>query len=173
MAKKKLHEKLYTEQILGGAKVVRLAQSCVCKTTFGDSSAAGNACEATSIYVEFGFGIGSRSSRRLQWARHAHNKCIASGAQKHALFVCGDVANISAHARPHRESAERNSNCNCCYRDYSAQPREGNNNYNTSMQQQAQHFNATAITTTACPRSKKQLSILQLLRIPVLFVLIT
>ena len=92
------------------------------------------------ISLEFGFGIGRRSSRRLQLARHAHNKWIASGQQKrsvgHALFVCSDVTNISARARPHRESAERDSNCNFCCHNYSAQPREGNHNDNTSMQQQ-------------------------------------
>ena len=53
-----------------------------------------NACEATSMNLEFGFGIGSRSSRRLQWARHAHNKCIASG---HILRV--RRGNISARAQ--------------------------------------------------------------------------
>ena len=55
-------------------------------------------------------GVGSRSSRRLQLARHAHNKCIASGQHKRSMdqssFVCG--------------SAERYSNCNRCYCDYSA-----------------------------------------------------
>ena len=94
----------------------------------GRSASGGNACPATWLVSEFGRrgSVGSRSSRRLQLARHAHNKCIASGQQKrsvgHVLFVCG--------------SAERYSNCNRCFRDDSAQPRGGNNNDNTSMQQQ-------------------------------------
>ena len=56
--------------------------------------------------LEFVFGIGSRSSKKLQLARHAHNKCIASWQHKRyqctRSTVCGDVANISARARPHR-----------------------------------------------------------------------
>ena len=45
-----------------------------------------------------------------QEGRRAHNKCIAPGQQKrsvgHALFVCGDVGNISTRTRPQRESAK-------------------------------------------------------------------
>ena len=94
----------------------------------------------------WGGDIGSRSSRRLQLTRDAHNKCIASGQQAvgHALSVCSFT--------------KRYSNGNRRYRDDSAQPRERNNNDNTSMQQQALYFNATAmtikttaVTTTACP----------------------
>ena len=92
--------------------------------------------------------------RKLQLARHTRNKCIASGQQKrsvaHASFVCGDVGNISARARPKRKSAERYSNCNRCYREYSAPPREGNNNDKTSMQQQQQY-------TRGCPYERRTL----------------
>ena len=142
--KKKLQEKLYPDRILGRGPKLCGWPKVLCAKQLLKNAGAENACEATSINLEFGFGIGCCSSRRLQLARRAHNNCIASGQQKrcvgHALFVCGDVANISAPSRPHRESAQRNSNCKCCCRDYSAQPREGNNNDNTSMQQQQQHL---------------------------------
>ena len=79
----------------------------------GGSASGENACPTTWLVSEFGEeAVGSRSSRRLQLARHAHNKCIASGQHKrsvgHASFVCG--------------SAERYSNCNRCYRDFPPNP---------------------------------------------------
>ena len=122
----------------GVGKVVRLAQSCVRKTPFkkmrqasaGDSYAAENACEATSINLGFGFGIGCRSSRRLQLARHAHNKCIASGQQK---TLCGP--RLVRMRRRGKDQCTRPTTQRICAtqqqllsaacRDYSAQPQRG------------------------------------------------
>ena len=92
----------------------------------GGSASGENACPATWPVSEFG------RRRRIpphqegfSWPDTRTTSAFASGQHKrsvgHASFVCG--------------SAERNSNCNRCFRDCSAQPREENNNDNTSMQQ--------------------------------------
>ena len=106
-------------------------------------------------------------------AQQVHRIWAQKRSVGHAFFVCGDAANISARARPLSESAERNINCNCSCHNYSAQPAKETKSTILQCNSNNNTIYETAITTTAWPHSKKKLSMLQWLRIPVLFVLKT
>ena len=122
-------------------------QCCVRGLTFkkqvqasAEGSSGGEyACPATWLVSDFGVhGIplikkASVGPTRAQQVHHVWATKTLCGPRIVRMRRRGK---LSVHAPDHRESAERHSSCDRCYRDYSAQPREGNNNDITSMQQQ-------------------------------------